>query len=352
MRSLNPEYLESLRFTSEQAAIMRAVGEYHGKQTLFFHQAPETLKSLRQSAEIESTESSSRIEGITMVQARLEPLIQRRVDPENYSEQEIAGYRDALALIQESGRKMDFSPNVVLQLHGTLYRYMPRRGGRWKGAQNEIIETGQDGSTRIRFTPTAPHLVPEQMGELAERYARAVKAERVDGLILVPLAILDFLCIHPFSDGNGRVARLLTLMLLYQFDYQVGRYISLERIIEDSKETYYESLEASSAGWHDDDHDVLPWLNYFWGVLLRAYREFEQQVKVTHDGHGAKTEQIRVAVLRRKEPFSISEIERECANVSRDMVRHVLRKMRDEDLIESTGRGRAAKWRHIAGESD
>jgi len=346
--SLSDDYLQQLRFAPEQAAAMRAVGEYHGKQALYYRQAPETLKALRESAVVESIESSSRIEGVTVAPARLEPLVRLEADPRDRSEQELAGYRDALGMIHESALEMEFSPNVVLQIHGTLYRYMPRRGGRWKGAQNEIVETGQGGSTRIRLTPTPPHLVPEQMEELAGRYAHAVEAEQIDGLILVPLAILDFLCIHPFSDGNGRVARLLTLMLLYQFDYQVGRYISLERIIEDSKETYYESLEASSFGWHDDEHDVLPWLNYFWGVLLRAYREFEQRVKVTHDGHGAKTEQIRLAVLRRNEPFGISEIESECASVSRDMVRHVLRQMRDEGLIESTGVGRGAKWRHTA----
>lgn len=347
MHSLSAAFLEALRLTPEQGASLRAVGEYQGKQALFFQQAPETLRTLRQSAVIESTESSSRIEGVTLPAARLEHLMRRTTDPRNRSEQEIAGYRDALSLIHESALQMRFTPPVIQQIHTTLYRYMPETGGNWKASQNDITETAPDGSRRIRFAPTLPHLVPIQMEGLTNNYAAALNAGRLDGLILIPLAILDFLCIHPFRDGNGRVARLLTLMLLYQHDLQVGRYISIERIIEDSKETYYESLETSSQGWHDGEHDVLPWLEYFWGVLLRAYREFEERVQAVHTGHGAKTEQIRLAVLRRSQPFAISEIEQECSQVSRDLVRQVLRKMRDEGLIESTGLGRGAKWRPL-----
>jgi len=349
MHSLGAHYLARVRLTTEQAASMRAVGEFQGKQALYYQQAPEMLKTLRESAVVESTESSSRIEGVTVAPARLAPLMRRSVDPRNRSEQEIAGYRDALALVHESAREMALAANIVLQLHSTLCRYMADPGGRWKAMQNEITETAADGSRRIRFTPTPPHLVPVQMESLAERYSAATAANRADGLILIPLAILDFLCIHPFADGNGRIARLLTLMLLYQHGYEVGRYISLERIIEESKDSYYESLEASSRDWHDEGHDASPWLEYFWGMLLRAYREFEERLRVVREGHGAKTEQIRLAVLRRSQSFAISEIERECLGVSRDMVRHVLRQMRDEGLIESTGVGRGAKWRHTAG---
>lgn len=344
MHSFSTAFLESLSLTPAHGSTLRAVGEYRGKQALFFQQAPETLKTLRESAVIESTESSSRIEGVTVPPARLRPLMERSTDPRNRSEQEISGYRDALALIHESAREMAFLPRIVRQIHSTLYRYMPEPGGDWRASQNEITEILADGRQRTRFAPTPPHLVPIQMDELCKRYRQATGGQRWDGLILVPLAVLDFLCIHPFPDGNGRVARLLTLMLLYQFDYEVGRYISLERIIEDSKETYYEALEASSQGWHEGEHDVTPWLEYFWGVLLRGYREFEERVHVVRDGHGAKTEQVRLAVLRRQQPFAISEIEQECSNVSRDMVRHVLRKMRDEGLIHATGVGRGARW--------
>lgn len=344
MHSLTPEYLEKLSFGAEQLATLRAVGEYRGKQTMYFHQAPEILRALREVAVIESSESSNRLEGVTVSPARLEPLVLRRADPRNRSEQEVAGYRDALALIHESAREMPFSGNVMRQLHGMLCRYLPDKGGYWKTADNDIIEKHPDGTVRVRFKPTPAHLVPMQVEALERHYRTAVETRRQEPLVLVPLAILDFLCIHPFLDGNGRVARLLTLMLLYHFNYEVGRYISLERVVEESKETYYETLEVSSQGWHQGRHDVMPWLNYFWGVLLRAYREFEERVGEVRQGRGAKTEQVRLAVLARKQPFSISDIEADCAGVSRDMVRHVLRRMKAEQLIEPRGKGRGAKW--------
>jgi Fic family protein len=344
VHSLDSARLGALAFNAEQAATLRAVGECRGRQALFYQQAPETLSRLRQIAIIESAESSNRLEGVTVSPARLEPLILRRTDPRNRSEQELAGYRDALALIHESASDMPFTPNVVLQLHHTLYRYMPNPGGRWKSANNEIVEQRADGTTRVRFRPTPAHLVQAQMDELATRYRNPTESGRIEPLVLAPLAVFDFLCIHPFTDGNGRISRLLTWMLLYQHGYEVGRYISLERVIEDSKETYYDVLERSSQGWHDGQHDVMPWLNYFWGVLLRAYREFEERVGKVRDGRGAKTEQVRLAVLSKKNAFSISDIESECAGVSRDMVRHVLRRMKTEGLIAPTGRGRGAKW--------
>lgn len=344
MHSLGHEKLRTLAFTADQAAVLRAVGECRGRQSLYYQQAPEILKRLRDVAVIESAESSNRLEGVTVSPGRLEPLMLRRTDPRNRSEQELAGYRDALALIHGNAQEMPFTPNVVLQLHGALCRYMANPGGQWKAANNDIIERHPDGAVRIRFKPTPAHLVQMQMNELATRYNTLSGTKVLDPLVLVPLTVFDFLCIHPFTDGNGRISRLLTLMLLYQHDYQVGRYISLERVIEDSKETYYESLEASSQGWHEGRHDVMPWLNYFWGVLLRAYREFEDRVGEVREGRGAKTEQVRLAVLAKQAPFAISDIEAECAGVSRDMVRHVLRQMKAEELIRPIGRGRGAKW--------
>jgi Fic family protein len=344
MHSFEPNYLEKLAFHADQVATLHALGEYRGKQALYFHQAPETLKRLRDVAIIESTESSNRLEGVIVSPSRLEPLVLKRTDPKNRSEQEVAGYRDTLALIHESAREMPFTGNVMLQLHGLLCRYLPDPGGKWKNANNEIIEKRPDGTERIRFTPTPAHLTPIQIEQLARSYQDSVDRRRQEPLVLVALAILDFLCIHPFRDGNGRVGRLLTLMLLYHFNYEVGRYISLERIIEESKETYYEALEASSRGWHEGTHNVMPWLNYFWGMLLRAYREFEERVGEVRHGRGAKSEQIRLAVLAHSRPFSISDIEADCAGVSRDMVRLILRRMKDEGLIALQGKGRSAKW--------
>ena len=224
---------------------------------------------------------------------------------------------------------------------------MPQPGGQWKATNNDIIERQPDGRSRVRFAPVSAHLTPMAMADLIARYRSALDQHLADPLVLVPLAILDFLCIHPFPDGNGRMARLLTLQLLYHFDYAVGRFISLERLFEESKETYYETLEASSQGWHDGQHDSMPWLNYFWGVLLRAYREFETRVGTLEHGHGAKGERVRAEVLRRQHPFAISDIEEACPGVSRDMVRHVLRTMKDEGLITPEGKGRGARWRQL-----
>ena len=182
------------------------------------------------------------------------------------------------------------------------------------------------------------------MTDMIARYRLALDQHLADPLVLVPLVILDFLCIHPFPDGNGRMARLLTLQLLYHFDYAVGRFISLERIFEESKESYYETLEASSQGWHEAAHDIAPWLDYFWGALLRAYKEFEERVGTIERGRGAKGDRVRAEILKRNLPFSISDIEEACPGVSRDMVRLVLRAMKSEGLIAPTGKGRGAKW--------
>jgi Fic family protein len=272
-------------------------------------------------------------------------LVLQRTRPRDRSEQEVAGYRDVLALIHESAKYMPFSVNVILQCHTMLYRYLPRDGGRWKMTDNQIVETNPNGSIRrIRFTPVSAFATPQAMTSLVERYQYAIDPQGIEPLVVVPLTIFDFLCIHPFSDGNGRISRLLTLLLLYHFDYEVGRYISLERIFEESKETYYEALEASSANWHAGEHNPFPWLNYFWGVLIRAYREFEERVGTIRTGRGSKTAQIRGAVDRRIGPFAISDIEADCPGVSRDMVRRVLRQLRDEGAIVLQGKGRRAKW--------
>lgn len=177
---------------------------------------------------------------------------------------------------------MPFTTGTIQQLHTMLYRYMPHPGGTWKATNNDIIERYPDGSSRI--SPTAAHITPIAMGELAQNYARAVDQHLSDPLVLVPLTVLDFLCIHPFPDGNGRIARLITLQMLYHFDYQVGRFISLERIFEESKESYYETLEMSSQHWHEGQHNIAPWLDYFWGALLRAYKEFEERVGTVEKG--------------------------------------------------------------------
>lgn len=344
LSSFDPLYLERLRFSGEQAATLRALGQFRGRQDLFRKQAPEVLSALREAAVIESSESSNRIEGVTAPRERIEALVLKPTAPRDRSEEEIVGYRDALNLIHESAQDMAFSVNVILQLHGMLYRYHPGAGGRWKMAPNEIVERNADGSIRrVRFVPVSPVATPFAMERLVQDHARAVDAQR-EPLILIPLAVLDFLCIHPFADGNGRMARLLTLLLLYHGEYEVGRYVSLERIIEESKETYYEALEASSQGWHEGVHDPLPWMSYLWGVLIRAYRGFEERVGSIREGRGSKTDLVEQAVARRVRPFGIIDIEAECPGVSRDMVRHVLQRLRDEGKLTVQGTGRGARW--------
>ncbi|MGH7517556.1 MAG: Fic family protein [Gemmatimonadales bacterium] len=344
MYSLSPAFLDAIRLSSADGSSLQALGERRGRQELFRRQTPEVLAALREAAVIESSESSNRIEGVEAPHPRIEALVLHNAAPRDRSEQEIAGYRDALNLIHESAREMGISTNVILQLHTMLYRYQAGQGGRWKAAQNEIVEREADGTVqRVRFVPPSPVATPSLMDGLETEYRRAAAGGR-EPLILAPLVVLDFLCVHPFADGNGRMARLLTLLLLYQFDYEVGRYISLERVVEQSKQTYYEALEASSQGWHEARHDPLPWMRYFWGVVLAAYKEFEERVGTIRTGRGSKTDLVEEAVARRIGAFAISDIEADCPGVSRDWVRLVLRRLRDEGRIVRQGRGRGSKW--------
>ncbi len=345
MHSLTPAYLDRLSFSAEEAAALSALMEMRGRQELFVNQKPEVLESLRQVAIIESTESSNRIEGISAPRDRIEAIVLRPTEHRNRSEQEIAGYRDALALIHESHEHMPLTVNVLLQIHQMLYRYHPGPGGRFKLADNRIDHyDGKGNLVRVRFRPTPAFETPAAMDALVAGYQDANGARALHPLVAVPLTILDLLCIHPFTDGNGRVARLATLLLLYHHGFALGRYISLERIVEESKEGYYETLEASSKGWHEGKHDVHPWLNYFWGALTRAGREFEERVGKVADAPGTKSEMIRAAVMRRIGPFSSAAIEKDCPGVSHELVRRVLRSMRDEGIIAVQGRGRGAKW--------
>jgi Fic family protein len=344
MSSLHKEFITFLSFSSEHISTLRTIGEYQGKQELYFKQSPEILKGLQQVSIIESSESSNRLEGITVPHHRIADLVVKNTAPEDRSEQEIAGYRDALNLIHHSAAHMPFSLNIILQLHSWLYRYQPTPGGVWKSTDNEITEIHPDGKRRVRFVPSSAFETPQAMEKLIEHYQKSLQEWNQEPLIVIPAVILDFLCIHPFRDGNGRTARLLTLLLLYHFDYQVGRYISLERIFEESKESYYETLEISSQGWHHGKHNILPWMTYFWGVILRAYKEFEVRVGTLTTGKGSKAHHIRKTIENMIGPFSISDLERSCPSVSRDTIRLVLRQLRDEGAIFPEGKGRGAKW--------
>lgn len=343
MKSLTAGYISGLRFTADDLATIRHLGEASGKQQLWAARVPEQLEALRSVAIIESTESSNRIEGVVAAPGRLRDLVLQAATPRDRSEQEIAGYRDVLQLIHESHADMPVTANVVRQLHRQLFGYLPGDGGEWKSTDNDIVERNAEGQVaRVRFRPVPAHLTPEAMRQFEQLCAEASRGS-AEPLVVSGLAVLDFLCIHPFRDGNGRMARLLTLLLLYHAGHRVGRYISLERVIEQSKATYYESLEASSQHWHEGRHDAMPWLRYYWGVLVRAYRELEERM-ATAGGRGSKTERILAAVDRRIGPFRITDIEQECPGVSREMIQHVLRDLRDRGRVRSEGTGRGARW--------
>jgi Fic family protein len=343
MNSVAKEYLDELKFDSGHIATLRGLGECKGRQELYTRQSPEALETLRSLAIIESTESSNRLEGIIATRERIESIVLKSAAPRNRSEQEIAGYRDALALIHESWKGIRFDNTMIKQLHKMLYRYLPEQGGNWKTEDNVIWEKYSDGTRRVRFEPTPAKDTPAAMERLIKRYKMAINDGR-DPIVVIPLTIFDFLCIHPFRDGNGRMARLLTLLLLYQHGYIVGKYIGLERLFEETKRSYYETLRSSSKYWHEGKHDIMPWLTYFWGVLLRAYKEFSERVGTITTGRGAKTEQITLTIQRKIVPFSVSDIERECPGISRDMIRFVIHRLRDDGIIKSTGIGRNAKW--------
>jgi Fic family protein len=340
--------LDNLQFSAQQLEALNRIGEYQGKQALYAERLPEVLKTMRRVAQVESAESSNRIEGIEAPRRRIQGLVIERTAPQNRSEQEIAGYRDALALVHEVAADMDVTANVIRQLHTIMYRYLPQPGGRWKLVDNEIVERDAAGALRVRFKPVPAVATPQAMEDLAAGVGRALQAEERPGLVVAPLAVLDFLCIHPFTDGNGRVSRLLTLLLLYRLGHQVGRYISLERITEESKETYYEALAQSSQGWHEGRHDPHPWLDYFWGVMLRAYGEFTERVSGLNRGAGSKAAVVRDAVVRMGGPFALADLETQCPGVSLSTIKRELAAMRDEGLMLLDGRGRGARWRRVA----
>ena len=350
MKSLNLQFINSLNFTNTHLTELRKLGEYRGKQELFNKQSKEMLLALKEHAIIESIESSNRLEQITAPRERIKNIVAKKTAPKNRSEQEIAGYRDALSTIHESYKHMEVSVNIIKQLHTFIYRYLSEDGGKFKLADNKIIEKDAKGKTYERFIPTPATQTPQVMDKLCQSYAELLNSQNIDPMILLPLLILDFLCIHPFKDGNGRSARLITLLVLYRHGYEVGKYISLERIFEESKEGYYRTLQESSQNWHESKHNPFPWIEYFWGVIMRAYKEFEEKVNtMKNDANklSPKTEQIKLAIEKRFGEFSISDIERDCSSVSRDMIRNILRELRDKGEIKSTGIGRNAKWKKM-----
>jgi len=345
VKSFENNYIEKISISHNLLKTIRVLGEYKGKQELYKEQMPQALETLKQLAVIQSTESSNRIEGVTASLKRIQALVNEKTDPRNRSEQEIAGYRDILNTIHANYEHIPFTTNVILQFHRDLYRYMGDFGGNWKSVDNVIEETSPDGTTFVRFQPVPAFSTPLYMEKLHSSFNTIWNSGDIDKLILIPAYALDFLSIHPFKDGNGRMVRLLTLLLLYHAGIQVGRYISLEKIIEQSKESYYDTLFLSSQGWHEGKHDIIPWIEYFLGVLLAAYKDFEERVGMLTVARGAKTEMVLGAIKNLPDGFRMADIERVCPNVTRDMIRVVLKKLKKEGKVWCEGAGAGSIWR-------
>jgi Fic family protein len=347
MKSLNSEYILKQSITHNLLQTIRRIGEYKGKQDLYKEQSPQVLETLRQTAVIQSTESSNRLEGITAPQERIRELVVRKTTPRNRSEQEITGYRDVLNTIHGNYSEIPFTTGIVLQFHRDLFQFFPSQGGKWKPADNEITEILPDGTRNVRFHPLSAHLTSEAMETLHKNYTELRQSGKIEPLLLISTYILDFLCIHPFLDGNGRMARLLTLLLLYKDGYEVGRFISLEQMVEQTKEGYYETLYNSSQGWHDMRHNILPWWEYFLGVMLfGSYREFERRVGLVATGRGTKTAMVLDAIRHFRGDFTIRELQELCPNVGIDLIRRILRSQRNTGKLECLGRGPTAAWRN------
>ena len=345
MKSFEEGFIESQPITQQLLQTIRLIGEYKGKQQLFKEQAPQALETLRQAAVVQSTESSNRIEGITVPLERIKKLVAERTTPRDRSEQEITGYRDVLNTIHTSYAHIPFTPSVVLQLHRDLYQFSVGAGGRWKTVDNAISETRPDGTKVVRFQPVPAYATPEAMERLHQQFNYLWQAGEVEPLLLISTYVLDFLCIHPFLDGNGRMARLLTLLLLYQAGYEVGRFVSLERIVERTKESYYDTLYQSSQNWHQGQHSLLPWHSYLLGVvLLSAYREFEERVGLAISAKGAKTAMVLDAIGNLPREFSIKDLQERCPTVGVDLIRRILRQEREAGHLECLGRGTDARW--------
>jgi len=319
------------------------LGEARGRQELFTRQSPQRLKILREHAIIESAVSSNRIEGIQINQARIRTVVFGKASLRDRDEEEVRGYRDALKLIHEQGAKFRITEELIRELH-RLSRAGIGDAGQYKERDSDIIEKYPDGRQRVRFATVKAADTPRHMQALVEYWDSCLRERWVHPLVALAAFNLDFLCVHPFRDGNGRVSRLLLLLGCYQLGYEVGRYISLERLIEENKERYYETLAASSQGWHEAKHDPWPLINFLLYILKLAYGEFERRVGQTASPKGAKTEMIEAAIEAMTGAFTVNDLEKTCPGVSRDMVRRVLRKLKETGKVESLGRGPGALW--------
>lgn len=347
MRTFDYSSLEQKQFGMDILNLVAKIHECKGRQDLFVRQKPVELDRLIEIAKIQSTEASNKIEGIVTTSTRIKQLFEEKTSPRNRNEDEIMGYRDVLNTIHESHDYIPIRPSYILQLHKELLAKTGLSyGGHFKNVQNYISETRVDGSVFTRFTPIEPFCTPDAMKNLCNAYEQAIAMEKIDALILIPSFIIDFLCIHPFNDGNGRMSRLLTLLLLYKKGYDVGKYISIERQIELTKDRYYETIEQSDAGWHEGQNDPTPFIKYMLQVILACYTEFEERVGIM-ENNGSRSlayDIVKKYVEGKIGKITSAEVITNCPKLGKSSVLREIKKLIEEGVLIKQGGGRSTYY--------
>ena len=325
--------------TPEIVTMLSQIHEFKGEQNLFIEAQSDTLTQLVEIAKIQSTEASNKIEGIFTSDERLKKLVTNKTTPRSRNEQEIAGYRDVLSTIHDSYEFIPVRPSIILQLHRDLYKFSGKSiGGAYKNADNVIAEEDNEGNSFVRFQPIPAWETPDSIEALCDAFDDAIARNEADPLLIIPMFILDFLCIHPFNDGNGRMSRLLTLLLLYRAGYIVGKYISIEKVIETTKDTYYEALQSSSQGWHEEENDYAHFVRYMLGVILSAYRDFSSRVRVLTTSGMSKPDRIREIIKDTLGKITKTEIMQKCPDISQVTVQRTLNDLiKNGDIIKISG---------------
>lgn len=331
--------------TPKIVGYLTTIHEYKGEQKLIANRHADVLTDLIEVAKIQSTESSNKIEGIYTSNDRLKKIILNKTMPQSRNEREIAGYRDVLNTIHENFEHIPIRDTFILQLHRDLYKFENGgMGGVFKSTDNIIEEEDYDGNKSVRFKPVPAWETPESVKELCEKYNYALGNSDADPLILIPIYVLDFLCIHPFRDGNGRMSRLLTLLLLYRSDYIVGRYISIEKLIEVSKDNYYETLQESSEHWHEGDNNYEPFVEYMLGVITAAYKEFFERTKLIEEKKIAKPDRVEEGIRNTMGTITKTEIMERIPGVSQTTIQRTLTELTKKNKIKKIGNGRYTKY--------
>lgn len=340
MRRFNNNHLNNQHWDTEIVSYLAKIHEFKGRQELFLSNKPDVLKGLVELAIVQSTQSSNKIEGILTTNERIRELIEKKTLPKNRDEEEILGYQDVLNTIHENYEHIPITSSIILQLHRDLFKYSAKSiGGNYKNTQNYISETRIDGTQGVRFIPLAPYETPKAIEDICVSYNEEIDKGVMSPLILILIFIHDFLCIHPFNDGNGRMSRLLTTLLLYKLGFVVGKYISLEEKIEKTKQIYYDTLEQSGVGWHENQEDAEPFVKYLLGIILSAYRDFEERVDL-YDLKPSALDQVKRAVEMKLGKFTKSDIMELCPSISRASVENSLSRLVEEKYIERHGKGR------------